>query len=435
MFKNINLYIWLFFLIVLIEIGAYGLFQIHYKPIMSVKPYESDVGVPWRLLVATYVFFVVSTTGLCIVSSLGEVFNFKRLEPIVKIGLTMAVITIVVGLMTIALEIEKPVRGPYAFLAHTNPHSLMFWMISFYALYLVFLLIEYWFLLRSDLAEWAVSSTSTVKRFIGRILNLWFFVKTDEKTRKTNLEYAKAIGFITVVVAIIAHSNLGALFGVTYQPFWHGPFMPIYFILSAIVSGAALIVLTVIPTWKVLGIKIEGEKYEAIQELRNILGFTLVVDLFFTSWKFASKYYFTSAPESREAIKEFLFGQLSFNFWTFEVALGILLPIIMLAIPRIGRNIWGVFTASLFVITGIYVLRYDLVIGGLLGKSISGVPYTFYSPHIFEIMAVIGFFGITGLLYTLMIKLLPIVEVEEAHPVPSERKVVDLAEVVGGESQ
>jgi molybdopterin-containing oxidoreductase family membrane subunit len=434
MLRNVNLYIWLFFLIVLIEIGAYGLFQIHFKPIMSVEPFESDVGVPWRLLVATYVFFVVSTTGLCIVSSLGEVFNFKRLEPIVKMGLTMAVITIVVGLMTIALEIEKPVRGPYAFLAHTNPNSLMFWMISFYALYLVFLLIEYWFLLRSDLAEWAVSSTSTVKRFIGRALNLWFFVKTDEKTRKTNLEYAKAIGFITVVVAIIAHSNLGALFGVTYQPFWHGPFMPIYFILSAIISGAALIVLTVVPTWKVLGIKIEGEKYEAIQELRNILGFTLVVDLFFTSWKFASKYYFTSAPESREAIKEFLFGQLSFNFWTFEMAFGIILPIIMLAIPRIGRSIWGVFTASLFVIIGIFVLRYDLVIGGLLGKSISGVPYTFYSPHIFEIMAVVGFFGVTGLLYTLMVKLLPIVEVEEVYPAPTERTVVDLAEIAGGES-
>ena len=32
---------------------------------------------PWGLLIAVYIFFVVSSTGFCIVGSLGDVFGFK----------------------------------------------------------------------------------------------------------------------------------------------------------------------------------------------------------------------------------------------------------------------------------------------------------------------------------------------------------------------
>ena len=32
---------------------------------------------PWGLMIAVYIFFVVSSTGLCIVGSLGDVFGFK----------------------------------------------------------------------------------------------------------------------------------------------------------------------------------------------------------------------------------------------------------------------------------------------------------------------------------------------------------------------
>ena len=39
--------------------------------------YGVSRGVPWGILIAAYVFFVVTSTGLCIVSSVGHVFGFK----------------------------------------------------------------------------------------------------------------------------------------------------------------------------------------------------------------------------------------------------------------------------------------------------------------------------------------------------------------------
>lgn len=383
-------------------IGAFGLLQIHIHPFMPIEPFEPAEGIPWRLLVALYVFFVVSTTGLCIVASLGEVFGFSKLEPIVKEGLLMALVTILVGLMTIGLEIEQVMRGYYSLAGHVNTTSVMFWMIMFYVLYVIFLLVEMWFYFYDDLVE--QKGNPGLGGLVARIL-------TIPKASDTK-DYAKVIGFITVFTAIVAHSNLGALFGVNYLPFWHGPLLPIYFILSAIVSGAALTVIGVCITDFLRGVKIEGKRYEAIQMLRVILGFALVVTIFFTTWKFVIKVYPNSTLLSREGVEVYLSGSFAFNFWVMEILIGLLIPVALLAIPQVGKRVEGVFLASLLTIIGIFFLRIDLVMGGLALKLLTGIHFPSPVYHPFELMATAGFFALTILLYYIGYKLLPM-EVKE----------------------
>ncbi len=389
-------------LILIILIGALGIYQMHAKPITPIEPFESSISIPWRLLVAVYVFFVVSTTGLCIVASLGEVFGFSKLEPIVKEGLLMALVTILVGLLTIGLEIEQVTRGYYAMIGHVNPKSVMFWMIMFYVLYVVFLVIEMWFYFYDDFLR--QKESKGLKGWIARIL-------TIPKATETK-DFARVIGFVTVFTAIVAHSNLGALFAVNYLPFWHGPLLPIYFILSAIVSGAALTVIGAYLTDRIRGMRIEEKRYEAIQMLRVILGFSIVVTIFFTVWKFIIKAYPNSTFLSREAVEVYLTGDFAFNFWVMEVFIGLLIPLALLAIPRTGRKVEGVFLASLLTIIGIFFLRIDLVMGGLAIKLISGITFPSLVFHPFEVMATAGFIALSILLYYIGYKLLPM-EVEE----------------------
>ena len=389
-------------LLILILIGALGIIQIHTKPIMPIESFESAFGMPWRLLVALYVFFVVSTTGLCIVASLGEVFGISKLEPIVKEGLLMALVTILVGLMTIGFEIEQVFRGAYAMLGHTNPTSVMFWMIMFYVLYVIFLVVEMWFYFYDDLVEQR-KSNNRLKSSIARIL-------TIPKAKDTK-DFAKVIGFVTVVTAIIAHSNLGALFAVNYLPFWHGPLLPIYFILSAIVSGAALTVIGAVVTDYLRGVEVKGERYEAIQTLRFVLGLSLVITVFFTAWKFILKAYPNSTLFSREAVEVFISGSYAFNFWIVEVLIGLIAPIAILAIPKTGRKVEGVLIASILTIVGIFFLRIDLVMGGQVLKLISGLKPAPFEIHPFEVMATVGFMALAILLYYIGYKLLPM-EVE-----------------------
>ncbi|UTW68979.1 polysulfide reductase NrfD [Anaerobacillus sp. HL2] len=65
--------------------------------------------VPWGALIAAYVFFVVSSTGLSLVSALGHVFKFKRFEVIGKRAVLGSILTLLMGFVVIGLELGKPI--------------------------------------------------------------------------------------------------------------------------------------------------------------------------------------------------------------------------------------------------------------------------------------------------------------------------------------
>ena len=56
---------------------------------------------PWGLLIAVYIFFVVSSTGFCIVGSLGDVFGFKDYMMISKRAIFGSIVTIMAGFAVI----------------------------------------------------------------------------------------------------------------------------------------------------------------------------------------------------------------------------------------------------------------------------------------------------------------------------------------------
>jgi molybdopterin-containing oxidoreductase family membrane subunit len=64
---------------------------------------------PWGLLIAMYIFFVVSSTGLCIVGSFGDVFGFKDYMTVSKRAIFGSIITILSGFAVIAFEIGHPI--------------------------------------------------------------------------------------------------------------------------------------------------------------------------------------------------------------------------------------------------------------------------------------------------------------------------------------
>jgi molybdopterin-containing oxidoreductase family membrane subunit len=67
--------------------------------------------IPWGILISSYVFFVVTSTGLCIVSSIGHVFGIKDYMPIAKRSVFLAIVTIIAGFMVIFFDIENPFKN------------------------------------------------------------------------------------------------------------------------------------------------------------------------------------------------------------------------------------------------------------------------------------------------------------------------------------
>ena len=101
---------------------------------------------PWGLLISMYVFFVVSSTGLCIISSIGHVFGIKEFQQIGKRAIAGAIITISSGFAVIAFEIGHPVTMVIYNVLTPGLTSAIWWMGTLYGLYLTFISWESFFL-------------------------------------------------------------------------------------------------------------------------------------------------------------------------------------------------------------------------------------------------------------------------------------------------
>ena len=96
----------------------------------------------WGILITAYVFFAITTSGLCLASSLGTVFGIRMFLPLEKRHAILAVLCLVTAFGIIALDLHYPVRLVFGAFLSPSPFSPMWWMGVFYGVYLVFLLTE-----------------------------------------------------------------------------------------------------------------------------------------------------------------------------------------------------------------------------------------------------------------------------------------------------
>ena len=96
------IFVGLFGLLLLIGIGA-GINALFITGSRHV--YGTYREVPVAMLISTYVYFVVASTGLCLVSSIGHLFGFREYVPIAKRSVYLSIITILAGFLVIGLEI------------------------------------------------------------------------------------------------------------------------------------------------------------------------------------------------------------------------------------------------------------------------------------------------------------------------------------------
>lgn len=342
---------------------------IHAKYIGSLHAYGVTREVPWGILISTYVFFVVTSTGLCLVSSIGHVFGVKDLAPIAKRSVFLAVATIVAGFYVIFFEIENPFRMAVYNVISPNLTSNIWWMGSLYGAYMVFMSIEFVLLV------------------------------------KKNYRLATILGFLGVISGVAAHSNLGAVFGMLDgREFWYGPFMPIYFITSAMMSGAAAIILFTWIAHKISGKPVDEPMKRAL-EITTRLGVLLIaVILFFTVWKFVIG--FAGGEAKVLALESLLTGPYSFNFWVLEIGVGIIIPLLLYVKSR-GQNLNLMALASAMMIFGIFFMRYDLVVVGQVVPVQHDLAVTdyqgllSYTPSMHEILVVLGGIGLVGFTFLL----------------------------------
>ncbi len=272
---------------------------------------------PWGLLLAVYIFFVVSSTGLCIIGSLGDVFGFKDYMMISKRAIFGSIVTILAGFAVIAFEIGHPVTMVIYNVLSPGLTSAIWWMGTLYGIYLTFMIIEFYFLLNNDMKK------------------------------------AKIFGLTGLLVGLAAHSNLGSVFGfLNARPISNGVFYPTYFILTAFITGVFLAFIVMGFRYR---LKFTEEAKKMLEGLAKIQGLLISILIFFVTWKMLTDIYGGMPDRAEVAIH--ILGSTTFQL---EVLLAMIIPLLVI-LKDYGKSPVLMFWASMIGMIGIFFMRYNLV--------------------------------------------------------------------------
>jgi len=398
-------YIWMSFLAALGLLGAYGLASSFF---LSLEVLEFHVDIPWAMMISTYVFLVVSSTGLCIVTSLGHVFGRRDYGLIGRRGVFLAIITIVFGMTTITLHLGHPERSFFFYLT-PNVTSAIWGMSFFYTFYILFIMIEYWFLARAELARTANTSTGWKQAIYG-LMTLGLRDESREAVEKDH-KFARRAGIAALFAGLSAHSTLGAIFGHSESmPYWYGAYYPIYFLLSATFSGFAWMIAALVITYRLERKEMSPELKRLVLEMGRVFVILLVVGMLFTLYKIISGFFH---PAKAKTVMLFLDGRLSLPFYILETAIGTVIPILLVLYSLSREWMTGLMIASIMALVGLFFMRYDFVVGGQIYPLFNNKPVPPVFPSLMEVFVIAGIFGGLFLVYTLAVKFLPLDE--ESH--------------------
>jgi molybdopterin-containing oxidoreductase family membrane subunit len=325
--------------------------------------YNVSREVPWGLMISTYAFFAITSTGLCLLAAISHVFGGNRLAPLANRMVWLSLITILSAFIVIGMEIASPWRMAIYNIISPNITSNIWWMGTLYGMALGFMLLEFWLIL----------------------------------TRHYSL--ALALGILGALAEVAANTCLGGVFStLAARPFWYGSQLPVYFLACAFLSGAAAAILFTHYATLIRGKEMERPVFQGVQAAGKVLLLMLILVSVATFWKMAS-FYVGGSSDGRTAANALYSGPLATSFWTFEIGIGLVAPVVLLVLTRM-RSVWAMSTASLMVLVGMFVARLNMVTAGQIVPQYSGFEgmpaYLNYSPSGYEWLVALAGIGFTG---------------------------------------
>jgi Ni/Fe-hydrogenase subunit HybB-like protein len=276
------------------------------------------------IFIAVYFYLTGLSAGSFILSTLAYGFGMEQYKSLGRVGVVLATVLLIIAPLFLLLHIGVPHRAWHLFV-YLNFESPITWG--------SFLLILY---------------------PINCIIYGYFMFK--EKKKQTRL-----FGLIGIPLAISVHGYTGFIlaFGKA-RALWNTALMPILFLVSAIVSGIALMILVSIVKERFFS-KEKKINYPLLENLGKMLAWTIVFDLFLVGCDILVL--LISHSEAQEVAHVLLSGPFFPLFLIVENLLGKIVPFVLLVVPRF-RNVVTMIIASLLVVIGIFFMRYVVVVGG-----------------------------------------------------------------------
>lgn len=365
------------FLLCLMVWGGYSWIRIMFIDGVGITG-SSDL-VPWGVFIVGFVFLVGTSAGASLIGLMIHGFGRKDYEPLGTRAILVGFLSLMGAVLFLMSDVGNPLRAMLLPAVLHNPESMLVYTSMTYAVFAVLMLSELYYAIRI-----------TRKGGVG---SHW-----DERM-------AKGLAIVALLFALmIVHAPHGALFAfIKAREMWNTPLLPPHFVVVALASGVALMILVAMITSKIE--KRELVSRETLAHMGGLLAFFLTVTLFMDIFDFLVMNY-SGKPGGLE-IWHLMTGRFAPFFYTNTI--GMSSALLILLINR-GRTSAGVFIAALITIIAIVAYRIDLVVVAQTPPLFPGMGELYYIPTMPEMAVVAGVLALALFLYLVLIKVLPMEE-------------------------
>lgn len=327
---------------------------------------------PWGLWIG---FDVVSGVALAaggfVIAATVYVFNLKKYHPITRPAILTAFLGYLLVILGLLADLAKP-HHIWHLIIYWNFHSVLFEVGWCVMLYTVVLALEF--------------SPVAFERFGWQV----------------PIRIIRAIQIPLVIIGVILstlhQSSLGSLFLLLryrLHPLWYSPLLPVFFFISAVAVGLAMVILESVVSAKALKRPLEKDLLSGLAGAAPyVLGiyFVLKVIELLVAGEFGLMFE----------------GSVQSNLFLVELVLGMLLPAVLFAIPKVRQSTAGLFWGALLVAGGVILNRLDV---SFIGQM---VPKGSYFPHWMEFAITIGLVTSGVVAYALITRYFPVFKEEAA---------------------
>lgn len=360
----------------------------------------------WGMYIINNIYFIALSYGGTLTSAILRVFRVPWRTPLTRAAEVMTVCALSLGALNIVLDVGRPDRV-FNIILHANFKSPIVWDFFAISLYLITSIIYLYLPLIPDVAE--LQYRYPRRRWLYRPLALGW---TGSPRQKWLLEKAiDTMAYLMVPVAVVVHTVLSYMFSLTTQPLWHSTLMGPYFVMGAVYSGMAglIIVMALLRHFLHLGRYLKPKHFNNMGLL--ILAMTSVW-AYFTFSEYITTFY-GQEPAHLAVFQAKFYGEFAPYFWA-QIALCLVVPLILLF--RRGRTIAGTIIASVSILIGMWLERYLIIIPTLSRTRLpADLPFNegIYVPTSTEWKIMASSAAAIVLLYMFFVKLFPIISVWE----------------------
>jgi Ni/Fe-hydrogenase subunit HybB-like protein len=347
--------------------------EFHASPYFGhVYPNETDM--IWGTLIVVYPYLTGLVAGAFIVSSFYHVFGMERFRPVARFALLAALSFMLFTPTPLLFHLGHPERAMNAvWTPHLTSAMAAFGYVA--GFYMFILVLEIWFAFRLDIIARSKATKGPL-----RVLYLALTLGSDDTSEKALLydhKWGRGLAIIGIPSAMLLHGYVGFVFGsLKSREWWSSELMPIIFLLSAMVSGIAMLI--------VLYVLVSAVRRQPVDEdclggmIRAMWAF-LMLAVAMEMLEFVNIVY--KDKEGIETIWRLVEGPLAFTLLVLQLGLGSLVPFVVLTTmiflgTRGKALVTGAVVSALLILIAVLSMRYNVVVGGqILSKSMKGLVY------------------------------------------------------------